>query len=84
MTLEAVGLTRAVGDGASRRTLFEDVSLRVAPGEVLFIVGARSFRFAHAAFRGTCVRADALAHARSRAQAPAAWASRCCCAPSRA
>jgi hypothetical protein len=82
MTLEAVGLTRAVGDGASRRTLFEDVSLRVAPGEVLFIVGARA-----APFRPRHMRSCDVTRSRSRrarAQAPAAWASRCSCAPSRA
>jgi hypothetical protein len=40
--LEACGVTRVVqsGEPPVARQLFADVSLRVAPGEILFVVGA--------------------------------------------
>ena len=76
MSFEALGLTREVltpGEPPVPRTVFADVSLRVAPGEALFIVGApRKPLCAHTLRTLTC-----------GAQAPAARASRCCCARSR-
>ena len=77
MSFEALGLTREVltpGEPPVPRTVFADVSLRVAPGEALFVVGTPLVVAALA-----CARALT----RSGAQAPAARASRCCCARSR-
>ncbi|MFN8559512.1 MAG: ATP-binding cassette domain-containing protein, partial [Dehalococcoidia bacterium] len=37
--IEAFGLTRAVGSGARRRTILDDVSVVLAPGELVAVIG---------------------------------------------
>jgi hypothetical protein len=73
MSLAASGLTREVvsSDGATR-TVFADVSLQVAPGEALFVVGCVASRASCAAgLSAPAPRAQAQRRGQVAAAAPA-------------